>query len=233
MRLLLPLSSILLAAAPLLGASTQPVDRPGDDTFTGTLVAADDRSVTARAANGTLVTFTVDAQSSVPTGLVAGTRVTVRYAHTERGGLRVVREGIASYPSVRSTEPPPRVAKRAASDTARQPSRPMAVASPVPKSPPSLEGPSSLVAVASPVPASPPSPEEQAEATMSLEPETPVRELPDRSTGVTAATASVLDSVLDSTQAAGLVPLRRRDQLLVALLMVLAGFLLMFAARRV
>ena len=210
MRLLLPLSSILLAAAPLLGASPQLVDRPSDDTFTGTLVAADDLSVTARAENGTLVTFTVDDPSSVPAGLVAGTRVTVRYEHTQGGGLRVIREGIASYPSpvsTASTEPPPRVVEREASDTARRPSSSMAAPSPVPKSPPSLE--------------------ERAEATMSLEPETPVPEPPDRSTALPAATAFVPDSPPPADP-----ELRRRHLLLLALLVAFAGLLLIFAALR-
>jgi hypothetical protein len=211
MRLLLPLSSILLAAAPLLEASPQPLDRPGDDTFTGTLVAADDLSVTARAENGTLVTFTVDDPSSIPVGLVAGTLVTVRYEHTEGGGLRAVREGIASYASLASTESPPMAEKPQASDTAlaRRPSSPMAATSPVPKRPPSLE--------------------KQAETALSLEQRTPVRELPDPSTAVTAATASVQDS----PQADGLVPPQRRQPLILALLLVLAGFLLIFASRRV
>lgn len=208
MRLFIPLSFILLAAAPLLEASPQPLDRPGDDVFTGTLVAADDLSLTARAENGTLVTFAVADPSSMPAGLVAGTLVRVRYEHTVEGGLLAVREGIASYPSLVSTESPPRVLRQQVSATVPRPSNPMPAESPVRKSP--------LL-------------EKRTEATMPLEKATPVREVPGQSTAVIAATTSVQDS----PEADGLVPPQQRQGLFLALLLVVVGSLLVLASRRI
>jgi hypothetical protein len=80
----------------------------------------------------------------------------------------------------------------------------------------------------SPVRKSPPL-EERTAATMSVEQGTPVREFPDQSTVVTAATTSLQDS----PPADGLVPPQRRLPLLLSLVLVLVGFFLVYVSRRI
>jgi hypothetical protein len=242
MRLLLPLCSILLAA-PLLEASPQPLDPLGEDAFTGTVVAADGLSVTARAANGALLTFALADPASRPAGLVTGARVTVRYKHTEDGGLRVVADGIVSYPPA-SPDLPLEGLKRKTSDAVRRPSslktgpRKAIVSQPVaPKEPPAKAatredsaGPSvEESAAASPAPEIPSPKEEQVEPTTSGEVEEPALELVDPSTAEADATA--FDQ--DLSEVSGLVPLGRRKQLLAAFLLVVVGFLLVFVSQRI
>jgi hypothetical protein len=250
MRVLLPLCSILLAA-PLVEASPRPLDRLGAEAFTGTVVAADDLSVTARAENGTLLTFALVDPASMPAGLVAGDRVTVRYEHTEEGGLRVVGDGIVSHPTV-STGLPLEGLKRQTSDPARRPSSLKAAASKSNVSPPrrtqaprrevtpprrevtreapATTGPAARPsAAASPVPESPSPREEEAEPTTPGEVGAPPLEVLDPSAG--EADMSVFDP--DSSEVASLVPLGRRKQLLAAFLLVVVGFLLVFVSQRI
>jgi hypothetical protein len=67
--------------------------------------------VVVRTDEDAIVSFSVEDPASVPAGLVAGTRVTVRYALGGDGRYRVVRVGVASYPpepgSTTSLPPPP------------------------------------------------------------------------------------------------------------------------------
>jgi len=60
-------------------ALAQPLDRSGTGALTAAIVSVDPRYVVVRTDDGTLVPFGVDGNSSVPDGLVTGTRVTVRY----------------------------------------------------------------------------------------------------------------------------------------------------------
>jgi len=78
--------------------------------LTATLVSMDGTSLVVRADNGTLVPFRLDNESTVPAGLVPGTRVTVRYEPLE-AGYRVDTVGIPRIPSDpdATTEPPPEV----------------------------------------------------------------------------------------------------------------------------
>ena len=110
------------ALASLLGAATasaQPTFSPEVNLpapkaptaggLTATLVALGGMSLVVRADNGTLVPFVLDNDSTVPAGLVQGTRVTVRYEPVEGVGYRVATVGIPRIPSDpdASTEPPP------------------------------------------------------------------------------------------------------------------------------
>jgi hypothetical protein len=101
----------VLMRAPL---EAQPLDRPGAGALTGTFVSADAQTVVVRTDEQALVTFSVEDQASVPTGLMPGMPVTVRYDVTDDGRYRVVRVGVASYPpepgSTTSLPPPPAAA---------------------------------------------------------------------------------------------------------------------------
>jgi hypothetical protein len=76
--------------------------------LTATLVSMDGAALVVRADDGTLVPFRLDNESTVPAGLVPGTRVTVRYEPLE-AGYRVDSVGIPRIPSDpdATTEPPP------------------------------------------------------------------------------------------------------------------------------
>jgi hypothetical protein len=77
--------------------------------LTATLVSLGGTSLVVRADNGTLVPFVLDNDSTVPAGLVQGTRVSVRYEPVEGVGYRVDTVNIPRIPSDpdASTEPPP------------------------------------------------------------------------------------------------------------------------------
>jgi hypothetical protein len=143
---LAPLFVVLIAgsAAPL---GAQPLDRSGSGALTGTFVSADTLRVVVRTDEDAVVAFSVEDQASVPAGLVAGMRVTVRYAVGDDGRYRVVRLGVASYPpepgSTTSLPQPP----------AEAPTPPPPAASPAP--PPATTGPSVARGERVPTPARP------------------------------------------------------------------------------
>src|SRR5262245_1751246 len=121
-RMRLPLAPFAFAV--LLGAATavaQPTFSPEVNLpapkaptaggLTATLVSLGGMSLVVRADNGTLVPFVLDNDSTVPAGLVQGTRVAVRYEPVEGVGYRVDTVGIPRIPSDpdASTEPPPQM----------------------------------------------------------------------------------------------------------------------------
>jgi hypothetical protein len=79
-------------------AVAQPLDRSGAEALTATVVSADKSAIVVRTDDGSLVTFLLDGGAFVPDGLVAGTRVTIRYQVLDGGRYQAVRVGIASFP---------------------------------------------------------------------------------------------------------------------------------------
>lgn len=77
--------------------------------FTATLVSTDATRLVVKADGGAVVTFVVDSTSSIPAGLVPGSRVTVRYEVAEGNQYRVASVGIPKIPleGGSTTEPPP------------------------------------------------------------------------------------------------------------------------------
>jgi hypothetical protein len=105
--------------------------------LTATLVSLGGTALVVRADNGTLVPFVLDNDSTVPAGLVQGTRVTVRYEPVEGIGYRVDTVGIPRIPSDpdASTEPPPEVPPPATVLTTAPPSPAAPEATPAPAPP--------------------------------------------------------------------------------------------------
>jgi len=114
--------------------------------LTATLVSLGGMSLVVRADNGTLVPFVLDNDSTVPAGLVQGTRVTVRYDPVEGIGYRVDTVGIPRIPSDpdASTEPPPELPPAATPLEAAPPSP-----QETPEPPPAAAPPSDRVSDAS------------------------------------------------------------------------------------
>jgi len=75
--------------------------------FTGTIAVVDAVSLRIRPDQGSVMTFVVDDSSALPTGLAAGTRVTVRYETREGGGRRLLSVSLAEGSSAPSPESPP------------------------------------------------------------------------------------------------------------------------------
>ncbi len=102
--LLLQCSVAIAVLLPALGlrpgspALAQPLDRSGTAALNATVISVDKGAVVVRADDGEVVTFAIDGGSFVPDGLVAGTRVTVRYQVLDGGRYRAVRVGIAAFP---------------------------------------------------------------------------------------------------------------------------------------
>src|SRR5262245_3117171 len=134
-RMRLPLAPFAFAV--LLGAATavaQPTFSPEVNLpapkaptaggLTATLVSLGGTSLVVRADNGTLVPFVLDNDSTVPAGLVQGTRVIVRYEPVEGVGYRVDTVGIPRIPTDpdASTEPPPEMPPAATALEAAPPS---------------------------------------------------------------------------------------------------------------
>ena len=90
-------TALLAASMLMLGGVLTSAQTPDNTTMpetssltaNGTIVSSSSTSVVVRLDDGTERTFTVDSNSSVPTGLAAGTRVSVRYA-SETGGYRAL-----------------------------------------------------------------------------------------------------------------------------------------------
>ena len=107
MRALIAAMAVFFAVTPL-AVTGQPLDRPGT-ALTATFVSSDAFALVVRTDAGELVSFLVDDIASVPAGIVAGTRVTVRYASDAEGRHHAVRVGIATHPDdpAATTSPPP------------------------------------------------------------------------------------------------------------------------------
>jgi hypothetical protein len=108
MRLLQLVPSILLIANSVSAASI--FSRPQADDrqvseLSGTVAIIDTVSIRVRPDEGSVMTFVVDDPSSLPLGLVAGTRVTVKYETREGGGRRLLSVALA----LGSNPPPPEV----------------------------------------------------------------------------------------------------------------------------
>ena len=72
---------------------------PARDTqgsFTGTLSAIDSLSLSVRPDEGSVMTFLVDDPATLPPGLMAGARVTVRYDTRDSGGRRLLHVALAA-----------------------------------------------------------------------------------------------------------------------------------------
>lgn len=118
MRLWRLLSSLLLigggvSVASLLARSPA---REIQGSFTGTLSAIDSVSLSVRPDEGSVMTFLVDDPATLPPGLMAGARVTVRYDTRDSGGRRLLHVALAasdapasgaSAPEAGSAEPGP------------------------------------------------------------------------------------------------------------------------------
>jgi hypothetical protein len=106
MRLLQLIPSILLignsVSAASLFARPQAQDRQVAE-LSGTIATLDTVSIRVRPDDGSVMTFVVDDPSSLPLGLVAGTRVTVQYETRAGGGRRLLSVG----PALGSSPPPP------------------------------------------------------------------------------------------------------------------------------
>ena len=98
MRLLQLVPSVLLIGSSVSAASVfsrpQAQDRQVAE-LSGTVATVDTVSLRVRPDDGTVMTFVVDDPSSLPLGLVAGTRVTVKYEMREGGGRRLLSVGLA------------------------------------------------------------------------------------------------------------------------------------------
>ena len=125
MRLWRLLSFILLIGGGVSVASLL-ARSPARDTqadFTGTLSAIDSMSITVRPAEGSAMTFLIDDPATLPAGLMAGIRVTVRYDTRESGGRRLLHVALASAdapantPAAESTQPAPAVSPSPAPKT--------------------------------------------------------------------------------------------------------------------
>jgi hypothetical protein len=87
---------VLLLGGSLTHAS--PFSRQEDGQvaeFSGTIATVDAVSLRIRPDEGSVMTFVVDDPSSLPLGLAAGTRVSVRYETREGGGRRLLSVSLA------------------------------------------------------------------------------------------------------------------------------------------
>ena len=103
----------LVAAALLIGAGVSHASlfsRQADDRqvaeLSGTIASVDAVSLRIRPDEGSVMTFVVDDSSALPTGLAAGTRVTVRYETREGGGRRLLSISLAEGSSAAPPENP-------------------------------------------------------------------------------------------------------------------------------
>ena len=88
----LRLACILGVLALVFGAAASaqtPAQSGAESTLTGTVVSATGTSLVIRGEDGTEQTFDVDTTSTIPAGLMSGSRVSVRF-HNMAGGRRHV-----------------------------------------------------------------------------------------------------------------------------------------------
>ena len=88
LRLACILGIVALAVGGTLSAQSQPVQRV-ESSITGTVVSSSSTSLVIRDESGVEQTFDVDTSSTVPSGLMSGSRITVRF-HNMDGGRRHV-----------------------------------------------------------------------------------------------------------------------------------------------
>jgi len=112
-RLLQLLSAALVIGAGVSHASffSRQADGQQVAEFRGTIASVDAVSLRIRPDEGSVMTFVVDDSSALPTGLVAGTRVSVRYETREGGGRRLLTvslaEGASAPPQENATPDSP------------------------------------------------------------------------------------------------------------------------------
>ena len=96
LRLACILGILALAFSGTAIAQSQPVQQSGAEaSLTGTVVSSTVSSLVIRDENGVEQTFDVDTSSTVPSGLMSGSRVTVRF-HNMDGGRRHVASVMAT-----------------------------------------------------------------------------------------------------------------------------------------
>jgi hypothetical protein len=109
MRLLQLVPSILLignsVSAASLFARAEAQDQQVAE-LSGTIATIDAVAIRLRPDDGSIMTFVVDDPGSLPLGLVAGTRVTVKYETREGGGRRLLSLGLALGSNPPSPEAP-------------------------------------------------------------------------------------------------------------------------------
>lgn len=89
LRLACILGIVALAVGGTLSAQSQPAQRAVESSITGTVVSSSSTSLVIRDESGVEQTFDVDTSSTVPSGLMSGSRITVRF-HNMDGGRRHV-----------------------------------------------------------------------------------------------------------------------------------------------
>jgi len=97
MRLLQLVPSILLIGNSVSAASLFARAEAQDQhvaELSGTIATIDAVAIRLRPDDGSIMTFVVDDPGSLPLGLVAGTRVTVKYETREGGGRRLLSVGL-------------------------------------------------------------------------------------------------------------------------------------------
>lgn len=97
--------SLLLGVAVL--ALAVPVMAQTEQTVSGTIVSSTPVQVVVKTADGREMTFAVDAQSTVPSGLIAGNPVTVIYHDMGNNTLHAARVTSTGTTTTTSTEPRP------------------------------------------------------------------------------------------------------------------------------
>jgi len=121
MRLLQLVPSILLIGSSVSAASLFARAQAQDHQVaevSGTIATIEAVSIRVRPDDGSVMTFVVDDPGSLPLGLVAGTRVTVKYETREGGGRRLLSVGLALGSSPPSPEAPATIDAYATAATA-------------------------------------------------------------------------------------------------------------------
>ena len=141
------LSSLLTVAALALAIPLMAQDAK---TTSGKVVSSTPGQVVVQTDDGSQMTFKVDAQSTVPTGLSAGSRVTVTY-HELAGGMfhaaSVAVSDAGTSPTMNTQEaPPPRPATT--TTTAQEPMPERTTTTPTPGRMPATASPLPLVGLA-------------------------------------------------------------------------------------
>ena len=124
MRLFQLVPSILLIGSSVSAASVFSREPPQVAELSGTITTIDSVSLRVRPDEDSVMTFVVDDPSTLPLGLVAGTRVTVRYETREGGGRRLLSVRLA----LGSNAPPPGVPATIDASATAAPSEPAAPA---------------------------------------------------------------------------------------------------------
>jgi hypothetical protein len=94
-RLACILGILALVLSATVSAQTQPVQRGAESSITGTVVSSTSTSLVIRDESGVEQSFDVDTSSTVPAGLMSGSRVSVRF-HSMDGGRRHVASVMAT-----------------------------------------------------------------------------------------------------------------------------------------